>query len=267
MLSFPVIVDITIIQLYNKNVDISTSERKGSIMDILKNKRIWQNALLCIAVLALGWIFLYSQFWGWRSDVRRAFKAAAGVMFVAACAWNVFVIGKAGKKPDRSQLFILLGQVFACLGDIVINYEFAAGAALFAVGHIGFFVSFCFLGGGRLRSFIFMVCTCAVSLTALQLIPNLALDDMAPVIYTYAVIISCMLGKAAALLWENSLSVKHRALTFAGALTFYLSDLMLLICMFASGGKLFDIACLMLYYPAECLLAISAGCVRRMKEQ
>ncbi len=235
-------------------------------MDILRNKRILQNSLLCIAVLALGWIFLYSQFWGWRSDVRRAFKAAAGVMFVVTCAWNIFVIGKAGKKPDRSQIFMLLGQVFACLGDIVINYEFAAGAALFAVGHIGFFVSFCFLGRVGLRDLIYIVCAVCVSLSVLQMIPDLVLDDMAPVIYAYAVIISCMLGKAGSLVWEKSLSVKHHVLIFAGALTFYLSDFMLLICMFASGGKPFDIACLMLYYPAECLLAISAGCVKK-KEQ
>lgn len=235
-------------------------------MGALKNKSVWQNVALCALTLAFGWCFLYSQFWGWSSDVRIVLKGTAGVMFVLTCAWNVFALRR-GRKIDKSCIFMLIGQVFACLGDIVLNYEFTAGAVLFAVGHIGFFISFCCLGGIRLRSAAFMASICVFSLAALQIIPGLVLDSMAPVIYSYAVIISCMLGMAVSLVFDGTLEKKHRILIFAGALAFYLSDFMLLICMFASGGKPFDIACLMLYYPAECLLALSAGYVKSKQSQ
>ena len=50
------------------------------------------------------------------------------------------------KKADlKFPIIMLTGLVFAMLGDIILNIEFIIGAALFAIGHIFFFVSYCVL--------------------------------------------------------------------------------------------------------------------------
>ena len=48
-----------------------------------------------------------------------------------------------------------------------------------------------------------------------------------------------------------------RKMIMLGSLMFFLSDLMLLFNVFADVSRVFDILCLVLYYPAEILLAIS----------
>ena len=52
-----------------------------------------------------------------------------------------------------------------------------------------------------------------------------------------------------------------------GTLLFFLSDLMLVFNQFARAGEIFDFLCLLLYYPAECFLALSVLFSRRISDR
>jgi uncharacterized membrane protein YhhN len=79
----------------------------------------------------------------------------------------------------------------------------------------------------------------------------------------YALIISCMVGKAAGNFIRSRTLLT--ATLLAGCVLFFFSDLMLVFDWFAGGGRITGLLCMGTYYPAECLLAISGliGCFER----
>lgn len=223
------------------------------------------NLILCLLVLGVGWFYYFSQFLPFEKPARDTLKATAGLLFVACCLVNLLLTrGMTTKSIRRYQQILFLGQVFACSGDIVLNFDFASGAALFAVGHILFFAAFCALRRPGLRDLLLAALIVAGSVCFLTFYPRFALGDMAVIVYAYAVIISCMLAKAVSLAMVPTLDKRFRVIVLLGTLLFYLSDLMLVIHMFGDGGKLFDFLCLLLYYPAECFLALSVLAGRRL---
>ena len=71
----------------------------------------------------------------------------------------------------------------------------------------------------------------------------------------YAIIISCMTGKAISnLIKQRSLI---NGLLMIGSILFLFSDLMLLLDNFSNVSGIFGLLCLISYYPAECVLAHS----------
>jgi len=65
-----------------------------------------------------------------------------------------------------------------------------------------------------------------------------------------------MLGKAV----SNVFDTENRRVSvfiMIGALLFFVSDFMLMIYLFAGKILIFDIICIMTYYPAEIILALS----------
>ncbi len=238
---------------------------KQSLTGLSKKERNL-NLILCLLVLGVGWFYYFSQFLSFEKPARDALKATAGLLFVACCLVNLLLTRgmTATKSIRRYQQLLFLGQVFACAGDIVLNFDFAGGAALFAVGHILFFAAFCALRRPGLRDLLLATLIVAGSVCFLTFYPRFALGDMAVIVYAYAVIISCMLAKAVSLAMTSTLDKRFRTIVLLGTLLFYLSDLMLVIHMFGDGGKLFDFLCLLLYYPAECFLALSVLAGRRL---
>ncbi len=160
-------------------------------------------------------------------------------------------------KTNKFNFTILIGLFFAMLGDILLEIQFVVGAALFAIGHMFFFVSYCFLCKLKWRDFIFGIIICVPSVLFITLAPIFNYNGvlMEIVCVVYAIIISLMVGKA----FSNYITKKSTfyLIILIGSALFFFSDLMLLLNVFANLSKVTDILCLLTYYPAEFLLAHS----------
>lgn len=224
------------------------------------------NLVLCLLVLAVGWFYFFSQFLSVDAPVRHGLKTTASVLFVVCCLCNVvFAHRVAGNRQIRLYQGILLaGQAFACAGDIVLNYDFTGGAALFAVGHVLFLAAFFAVQRPRPRDLVLAAVIVAGAVCLLTFYPRFSFGSVKIVVYVYAVIISCMLAKGISVALTKELDSRFRLTVLLGTLLFFLSDLMLVFHQFANGGRLFDFFCLLLYYPAECFLALSVLASRRL---
>lgn len=185
-------------------------------------------------------------------------KALASGVFVCTSLFNLILM-LAYKKTTYKKFMILLfvGQVFAFLGDIFLNIYFIVGGILFAIGHIFYFVAYCFIKKFNWRDIIYILITITISL-AIIFISKVDISNMGILIFAYAIIISCMLGKSATLIaceWKTGLFI------FVSSLFFYLSDVFLMFNIFGHMGRTFSLLCLAFYYPAEYLLGLSISII------
>jgi uncharacterized membrane protein YhhN len=164
-------------------------------------------------------------------------------------------------------IVMLIGLVFAMAGDIVLNIFFVGGAALFAIGHVFYFVAYCFATRFKVRDLIVAAIIFVPSLLTILLVPIFDFGGtfMQIVCVVYALIISCMLGKAISDLITNKNIFS--IIVAVGSLLFFFSDLMLLFDVFGDVGLWADILCLATYYPAQCFLAYSIKVEQEVEKQ
>ncbi len=198
-------------------------------MDKKHKIAFWVNAVFCYLIVFCSTLYLTRRFF--EVDILQSpyiLKTLSSVLFVLCGMFNLIYCFKTGMvKNKKFMIFMFLGLVFAMLGDVLLIDFFVVGAGFFAI-----------------------------ALLIIFLYPKFEFGSMLVVVIVYALIISLMLGKAGGnlRLKEN----KHlNLIIFFGALMFFLSDLMLLFNVFASAPYIFDILCLVLYYPAEFVLAFS----------
>ena len=222
-------------------------------MKLLKEKKMQLvlliNIILSIVVIVCGNLF-YNHI--------AVAKTVGSILFVVQCLVNI-ILGKVfyNKKQNIFVWVLLLAQAFACAGDIVLEINFANGAIVFGVGHVLFLVAFYILNKFNWKDLPFIGALVVIVLLVLTLYPNFDFKGMKIVIFAYGIIISIMLGKA----FSNCVSNLNKPLKYtllAGALLFYLSDLMLLFYKFAGIQGFTRFFCLHLYYPANCVLAFCA---------
>ena len=180
-------------------------------------------------------------------------KTIASVLFVLCGAFNLyFVLGVLARKANWLFCVMLFaGLVFACAGDILLIDHFVLGALFFGLGHILFFMSFCFLMGFKIRDLLIGTGIFVAVFLLIELYKGFNFGGMK------------MLGKAISNVFEPNYRAVNIVIA-AGALLFFISDFMLLFHVFGSGALVFDIICLVTYYPAEFILALSifvASCV------
>lgn len=200
------------------------------------------------------------------------FKTIASVLFVICGLVNFIVVYKHEKNSKLYGWFMLTGLVFACAGDILLieSSLFIYGAISFAIGHVFFFVAYSTLYKINWKDILISLGIFAVALVVILAIPVFEFDGMLPVVIIYALVISFMLGKAIsnfAFCKENKI---QNLIIMIGSILFFLSDLMLLFNVFSNivdPYRIFDIICLVLYYPAEILLATSIYYSNRKIEQ
>ena len=192
-------------------------------------------------------------------------KAVTSAGFVLMGLVNLVFALTQRKSPVSFQISLAAGLLLACLGDILISPSFVIGASLFAAGHICFFVSYCTLDRPRLPDLtiggiIFVAAACFILFAPIL---HFSEGYMRIVCLVYALIISCMVGKAAGNFIRSRTLLTASLL--AGCVLFFFSDLMLVFDWFAGGGRITGLLCMGTYYPAECLLAISGliGCFER----
>ena len=184
------------------------------------------------------------------------YKTISSVLFVITGIINMIFVWKMEQRNRIFKFIMLTGLVFACLGDIVLIDYFLYGAILFAIGHVFFFASYCLLEKICWRDLFISIVIFGISLIVILVPQIFDFGSMLPIVIVYALIISFMLGKSISNVFKKE-NQGGNFLVMLGSLLFFLSDLMLLFNVFADVSRAFDIACLLLYYPAEIILATS----------
>ncbi len=217
----------------------------------MKKWFLFSNLFLILAVL-VGDVFyiLTSEFW---------VKTITSIGFVLIGVINMVYVLKNKSRDWKFAMFMLIGLFFAMLGDVVLELKsgFIPGAGLFAVGHVFYFVAYCFLQRFKWQDLLAGGIIFVPSVLFITLAPIFSFGNfvMEIVCVVYAIIISCMVGKSVAnFVRERNLL---NLLLMIGSVLFFISDLMLLLRMFADLPDVARILCLTTYYPAECLLANS----------
>ena len=213
----------------------------------MKKIVLLSNLVLLLALVALDIAYIV--------EGTLLLKSLASAMFVLVGAVNLAYAIKT-KAKLQFPILMLVGLVFAMLGDIILNIHFIAGAVLFAVGHVFFFVSYCMLEKLNYKDLIWGLVIFIPSMLFIVLAPIFDFGGalMETVAVLYALIISLMVGKALSNLIKNRSLLN--IIILIGSVMFFLSDLMLLLNVFASLPVV-GIICLVLYYPAEFLLGFS----------
>lgn len=208
-------------------------------------------AVLIAASLLMSYLNLTTTF----SHIRKCL--GSGV--VALLGVLIFVYALTAKRSCiKFYVGMALGLTLACVGDVFIDRQFILGAAAFAMGHICFGAAYCCLRPVKWLDLICSGVLFASCLCLLLLAPFIVIEDavLLAVCIVYALIISFMLGKAIGNLIKERNAVT--ATLVAASAVFFFSDLMLVLGRFANAGKLASNLCLGTYYPALCLLALSA---------
>ena len=161
------------------------------------------------------------------------------------------LFGILNKKSNCNfAITMVVGLFLSFGGDIAIEYNFIAGAGLFALAHICYVVGFFFISKFHWLDIVITVAFAIPSTLLIGLLPvfNFNPPLLKYVVIIYAVIISCMFGKSLSnCIRERSF---HSILIFIGALMFVLSDFFLLLELFTSLGWKFGHPCMALYFPA-----------------
>ena len=178
-------------------------------------------------------------------------KIAASVFFMLAAAVNLIYALK--YFPDKKQPSIAL--TVGVSADIVINLNFIAGAAIFALGHICYFIAYSLMQKRCLSDFIATLIILMPIALFMMFSPLLDFGsiNMKTVGLSYATIICAMTGKAI----MNFIRIKNRfnLILALGSVLFLISDIMLLMAYFSKIDFPFSNFCLALYYPGQCLIA------------
>ena len=152
-------------------------------------------------------------------------------------------------------IYMVIGLFFAMMGDIILEIHFITGAALFAIGHVFYFIAYCHVISFKWKDLIYGACIFVPATLFITLAPIFDFGGilMELVCIIYAIIISIMVGKSI----SNYVASKNilNLIIMIGSILFMFSDIMLLLNVFADLPRIVGILCLATYYPAECLLA------------
>ena len=184
-------------------------------------------------------------------------KSITSACFFMLGVINLIFVLRMKTEKIKFSILLLVGLFFAMLGDILLEINFIVGAIFFAIGHIFYFTSFCWLERFKWTDLIFGFVIFIPSVLVITLYPHFDFGGvvMEVLCVFYALVISLMVGKAVSTyIAKKSLS---RLIIMIGTILFFFSDLMLLFNVFSSVSSAFGVLCLATYYPAEFLLAFS----------
>ncbi len=169
-------------------------------------------------------------------------------------------------KADNKKFYIGMtaGVIFGFLGDVLIEYDFIVGAAMFAIGHICFVVAYCFIQKMQRLDYIVSGALFLVGVLFFSFCPSFTFgtDVIRIVAIIYTLIISTMFGKALGNFIREK-NVVNKTIALASGL-FLFSDMMLSLDCFSELFSWAYNACMGTYYPALCLLVLSM-CLKSIK--
>ncbi len=182
-------------------------------------------------------------------------KITASVFFMLAGAVNLIYALKYFPDKKLPSITLTIGVFFAMCADIAINLNFIAGAAIFALGHICYFIAYSVMQKPHFSDFITALIIFIPIASFMMFSPLLDFGSVTMKIIgiSYALIICVMTGKSI----MNFMRIKNRFdfILALGSVLFLISDIMLLMAYFSEIDLPFSNFCLALYYPGQCLIA------------
>ncbi|MBR2507542.1 MAG: hypothetical protein IKB70_11790 [Bacilli bacterium] len=209
------------------------------------------NALFILTIFILNYFYQLNNF-------NFTLKCITSGLFALQGIINFLYLLLVKKVHFLIPLIMTIGLVLAMLGDVTINHNFIIGAAIFALGHVAFLISYFLKQKGRLLDIVFstflIMGTVFFIATSKHLVFNEAI--LKAVVIIYAVIISIMFSKSLSnFIYKKNL---HNLIITISSLLFLLSDLFLLIAWFSNVKEPWQSnVCMALYYPALTGLALS----------
>jgi len=179
-------------------------------------------------------------------------KAATAECFALLGAVNLAYAALSRVKL-RFPLLMCLGLLLAMTGDIALRFDFVLGAAFFAMGHLFYIAAMSALRRFSRQDVLLSAALFLISAGIVLLLPCFDFGRMLGVVLVYALVISCMVGKAV------SNVIQERTFLYAwlavGSFLFYFSDLMLVLYAFGDAPRMVDDLCLITYFPGQGMLA------------
>ena len=219
-------------------------------MEKFKKLSLIGNIIFAVLILVADILFMYT-------DINiYIIKTLASALFVLCGAFNLTLAFVGNGENRLKSIVMLIGIIFAFIGDVVLIRHFILGAIFFAIGHVFYLIYFIMLCKPKWVDLIVFVVIFGISASLILFLPAFEFGDLKFLILIYALIICLMLAKAIG----NYIVERNFAnlIIMLGALLFYTSDLMLVFANFSSiAPRLFDQLCLWTYYPAQFLLAFS----------
>lgn len=147
------------------------------------------------------------------------------------------------------------GLLLAMTGDIALRFDFVLGAAFFALGHLLYIAAMAAFAPFSRQDGLISAGLALISAGIVLFLPCFDFGGMLGMVLAYALVISCMVGKAL----SNALRQRTllHTLLAAGSCLFYISDLMLVLYMFGDAPRIVDDLCLITYFPGQGVLASS----------
>ncbi len=206
--------------------------------------------------LALIALICFTNFLYQYLDFVRLLKCTCSALFTVLGAINLRYAYKTKRSDMKFYLAMMAGLFFAFLGDVLIDWQFIPGAAVFALGHVFFVVAY-----GTLQKIKKLDCVIGGSVFAACVIflfsPLVTFENpvFRVVCIVYSLIIASMLGKAIG----NFVRDKNKttATIVAASALFFFSDLMLVCDWFIGVWDWAPNACMGTYFPALCLMAFA----------
>jgi uncharacterized membrane protein YhhN len=159
-------------------------------------------------------------------------------------------------------LLVMMGLICCLAGDVLLALPqarmFTAGLFSFLSGHVFYGVSFLSMAGLNRITLIAGVMTLTAGIVVYgRLKPHLGRMKV-PVI-AYMLVISCMVCSAGSMLGAVRLTAAVRLMVLAGAVSFYLSDILVARDRFLKNSFINRLIGLPLYYSGQFLIAFSVG--------
>lgn len=184
-------------------------------------------------------------------------KSITSVLFVLLGVTNLIIAIKLKTSNLKYPIVMCIALFIAMLGDIAINLIFELGAGFFAIGHVLYFIAYCYLRKFKWKDLLYGIFIFVPVLTLTLFAPIFDFGGIfiMVVCLVYALIISCMVSKAV----SNFIQEKNllNLIILIGSILFCISDLMLLFDNFTGLPNIMGILCLATYYPAQVFLAYS----------
>ena len=184
-------------------------------------------------------------------------KSITSAFFVIMGLVNLLIAIKLKSSSLKYPIVMCVALFLAMVGDIAINLIFELGAGFFAIGHIFYFIAYCYLRKFQWKDLLYGLCIFVPVLALILFVPifDFGGSFLMIVCLVYALIISCMVSKAVSnFIQEKSLL---NLIILVGSILFCVSDLMLLFDNFTGLPNIMGILCLATYYPAQVFLAYS----------
>ena len=218
-----------------------------------------EKILLVINIIFISTLFVLNYFYQYNNfnyTLKCICSSIFAVLGLINLGYALFI------KSENKKFFITMaiGLVLAMLGDVVINKSFIPGAGLFALGHVFFVIAYCFLHKINwleivISGVIFVAAGCFLLFSPIL---DFGEDLLKIVCVIYALIISCMVGKATGnfIRYKGTINL----LIMISSFLFFFSDLMLVLDWFILEQyemSWTNEACMATYYPALCIFAFS----------